>query len=153
MSAADQAGLIVATAGLNLIKMLRQAMSTADKSVGGQAAQSAQSGGAALYPTAAFSTPILHGLEIEAPHISALPATHITQQTNVYRPAPASASGAAPSPASCDCQPHPTHQPICLQAPWQIWPWPQPSIALDHFKRAIPVPDTLSKGMLIDIFV
>jgi hypothetical protein len=153
MSGADQASLIIATAGLNLIKMLRGAMSDADKSVGGQAAQSAQAGGQPLYPVAAFSTPIIHSAEFASPHYSASTTPRITEQTVVYRNSPAVPAAAVQSSDCCNSEPHPTHESICLQAPWQIWPWPQPSIALDHFKRAIPVPDTLSKGMLIDIFV
>jgi len=145
MSAADQASVIVAAAGLNLIQLLRSAMRTADMTVAGQ-------NHAVGVPHPPQAQPVIrdHYRDSEE-HRICHSRPPCVQREVVYRRE--RVAPMIPARRDCPSASHPVHQPITMQAPWQILPWPKHLSAACHFKPAAAQPDIFDKGMFIDVFV
>ena len=150
MSAADQASVIVAAAGLNMIQLLRSAMRTADMTVAGQ-----NHAAGVPHPPQGHAVIGDHYRESEEHRISH-PRRPIARGEVVYRRervAPATSQSRRAVVNSCPTGSQPVHQPITLQQPWQVLPWPKHASAACHFKPAAAQPDIFDKGMFIDMFV
>ena len=125
-----------------MIRLLRTAMSTADVSVAGQ------NSGTTSAP------PVHRAVDRVEVRQHCHPSPHVIEKKLVIyrRPGPAQCKPQEPAPTAAP-EIHPTHQPVTIQWPWQVLPYPQPTPPLGHFKLLGPTPDILNKGALIDIFV
>jgi hypothetical protein len=150
VNAAAQASLIVAEAQLSLIRDLRTAMKKANAAV----AEQNQS-----LPVVVTARRQPDRIE---PHQNYRPSARIEKDRAVYHrprhvhvPRLAQLPPPLPPTASCCCCPdtHPVHQPLTIQPPWEVLPWPKHLETREHFKPVAPPPDILVKGLLIDIFV
>jgi hypothetical protein len=148
VSIAAEANAIIALSGLRVVKLVRQAMATADKTVAAQNKAHAPASNA--HPA--------HHSHARDSYISHQHHNHVrpsVRPTAVHRKHAAAPTHTAPA-CTTECTDHcarPEHQKFTVQAPWTILPYPKHSQSIHQIKKQPQQPDMQSKGGLIDIFV
>ena len=142
---AMNANLIIATMDLQLVKLLRGAIRTADLSA-------ASSGGRSFSPADSYATRrVIH----PEPRYEARPVIHPTpryEMRPVERSQPTNPDLIPPLAATC--APEPSHlTPSPIQPPWATLPWQNPTPPARIVKVFIHRPDIASKGTMIDCFI
>jgi hypothetical protein len=144
VTVASSANLIVASAELNLVRLLVGAMRTAD------IAAAKDSGAASPAPPPAQHVqprPVIEPRTIFYP-------TPLMAPRQILHSAPCVDPSKAKPPIQWpECSHRPKHTEPVFQPPWKILPWPQHTVKPHRFKPIAPQPDILVKGLLIDIFV
>jgi hypothetical protein len=145
VSLATQASLIVATLDLELVRLIRGAMRTADLA-------SARGSRALLTPTDRFEPrKVLH----PEPRFEPRRVIHPTPR---FEPRPVERT-AKTSPdcvplCSAPCCPETSHiTPSPIQPPWKVLPWENPPPPAQVIKVVIHRPDNECKGSIIDCFI
>lgn len=139
--------LIVAKLDLQLVRMIRQAIRTAD-------AASGKGGGS---PAAVIAPrPQIH----PTPHFQPRPVIHPTPRIEprlVYRPKtiePRLAPGISSLPPEAPRE-RSAHK-LPIEPPWKVMPWQSPAPAAPAAPKLKPVdkhPDVANKGTLLDVFI
>ena len=133
--------LLAAAADLSVVRLIRDAIRTADLSAGAAAGHCDCIGHPAdryeprpvVHPTPHYDPrPVLH----PTPFIAARPVLHPTPRVEPEPP----------------IQGAPTHKPFAVQPPWKTLPFPAAEHAPAKVKVVVKPPDTHHKGLLIDFF-
>ena len=139
------ANLIIATLDLQLVKLLRGAIRTADLS-------GSRADGRSLSPADTYSPRrVIH----PEPRYEARPVIHPTPR---YAMVPVERMQRTNPdlipPMAATCAPEPSHlTPSPIQPPWKTLPWENPPPAARVVKVFIHRPDIASKGSIIDCFI
>lgn len=151
VSLADQASLIIAALGLNLVRLLRGAIQAADEQA------------AARAPTTLTPAAIYEPREVIRSQPIVVPAEHIYSRP-IIEPRPAIAAENASIPAESTSTPgvgseHPCRHapdrqtPDPIQPPWAVLPWQEPPKQQVRVKVVRYRTDIVNKGSLIDSFI
>lgn len=136
--------LIVAAMDLSLVRMLRDAMRTADLASGRPLGRPS----ARILPR-----PVIH----PEPRFEPRPVIHPTPRIEprlVYRPKkiepqPIPVCPAPPQPLPAE----PIHHKAPIEPPWKVLPWQTPAPAPLKLKIIQKQPDVSNKGTVLDVFI
>jgi len=150
ISPASSAALIVATAQLSVVQLLRKAIAATDAQGNGKASQSPDSTGR---PSAASYSPdrLSDQSSIHAPVFSA-PVAAAESRSSIYS-SPKIENHSAASFVSYEPDVHKMSVAPTFQPPWDSHPWPAHQAVDQKIKPQVWESDILIKGLLIDLFI
>lgn len=135
--------LIVAAMDLSLVRLVRDAMRTADNSAAGVAS---------THPAACdrFESRNLHPTPVYEPR-RVLHPTPRYEPRPVLHPTPR--VECPPVDRESDCEPKPQAKTNPIQPPWKVMPWQNPPELPPVIKIVLKNPDVHRSGRLIDCFI